>query len=211
MAVITFKDAETFTPFEGKGSDLFPFQGLTYGQIKKVTEGSAESGNTTLTFEIVCREPADKQGRSGEGLRVVKTIPVTGLRKDGKANVLGLYEVLTSIYSGTEGSIEKAVAKIRELDGTQMDTKELADQMVETTVWFELQTKKFQRKDTGEDAWGSEVRNFVPKQKYSDQAAIDAHHRPNPAEMSKPAQSNGASAGAAAQSSNAARTARDIM
>ena len=82
---ISFAGATEYTPYEG-GSDVYPFDGLTFGDIVKIEEGDSKTGNKMLIFTLACAEEEAK------GLKVKKWVPVTGTRSDGKPNVLGLLE-----------------------------------------------------------------------------------------------------------------------
>src|SRR3990167_2245131 len=166
---ISFAGATEYTPYEG-GSDVYPFDGLTFGDIVKIEEGDSKTGNKMLIFTLACAEEEAK------GLKVKKWVPVTGTRSDGKPNVLGLLDVVASVHSESL-TTEAAIAKSRALDGQQLNSAILIQQLTGKRVHYEVRARAFQR-DDGTSGVNSECSNFVMKQKYIDAKAINSHHRP---------------------------------
>jgi len=176
---INMSGASGYTgPYENQGSDLFPFQGITFGDIVKVETGvsKSESKNNLLNFEVICREdPAS-------GCRVRKSQPVSGMRSDKKPNVVGLWDILTSVYTETL-PLDAAIAKVKEFEGSELDADGAIEETLNRRVYFEVQARQFTRAD-GTTGWSSEIRNFLPKQKYLDAVKAKVAHRPNPPEAS---------------------------
>lgn len=174
---ISFAGAKDYTPYEG-GGDLFPFDGLTFGKILKIEEAIAkESKNSMLVFTLGCDEA------EARGLKAKKWVPVTGMRSDGKPNVLGLLDVVASVYSETMAN-EDAVAKARSLDGQNLDSAVIINQLTGRTLYYEVRARAFQR-DDGTSGWSSEVANFSLKGKYNDLKSIDQHHKKLPAQVTQ--------------------------
>ena len=169
---IQFEAAKDWTPYEG-GGDLFPFEGLTYGIIKKIEAGISEtSKNHTLSFTLECEET------EGKGLRVKKSQAVSGKRKDDKPNVVGLYEAIAAIHSVSMPAAE-AQAKVQSLEGRGIDSDALIKELTGKRVAFEVAARSYAKGD-GSTGWGSEVKNFVMWQRYSDAQATNTHHRKLP-------------------------------
>lgn len=189
---ISFAGAKDFTPYEG-GGDLFPFEGLTRGPILKIEEAQAkESKNQMLVFTIGCDEP------EGKGLKVKKWVPVTGMRSDGKPNVIGLLEAIASVYSENMSN-EDAVAKARGLEGQNLDSALIMQQLMNKIVYYEVKSRSYQR-DDGTTAWSSELSNFKLKGQYTDMKNVGSHHRNLPPNVGQQqgggqAQSGGQSGG----------------
>jgi hypothetical protein len=186
---ISFTGAKDYTPYEG-GGDLYPFEGKTFGKILKIEEAVAkESKNNMLVFTIGCEEPEAK------GMKAKKWVPVTGLRSDGKPNVLGLLDVVGSVYSETM-SDEDSIAKARSLEGQNLDSAVIQSQLTGKTVYYEVRARSFQR-DDGSTAWNSEIANFTYKGKYTESKGLNQHHRNLPPQVAggAPAASGGQSGG----------------
>lgn len=177
MATISFAGSGGYAgPFEGAGSELLPFQGYTFGKISKVTEGTAkESKNATLKLEIICEE------KGAEGMRLQKVQPVTGMRSDKKPNVQGLLDILFSVYSGIEATQDAAMARVRALEGQELDSAGIVQELTGQRVWIDVNARKYTR-DDGTDGWSSDIRNFVGKKRYEDALGANIHHRKNPDE-----------------------------
>jgi len=165
---INFAGAKDFTPFEG-GGDLFPFEGLTHGLVADIKESKAKSGNDMLVFTLVCAEAEAK------GLKVKKYVPVTGMRSNGKPNVIGLLEALTSAYSESMPDAD-AVAKSRALEGQNLDSSVAIGALKGKPVYFEVKARVFQ-KDDGSSVWSSECSNFSMKGAYIEAKGNNTHHR----------------------------------
>lgn len=188
---ISFAGAKDFTPYEG-GGDLFPFEGLTYGPILKIEEGQAkESKNQMLIFTIGCSE------NEAKGLKVKKWVPVTGMRSDGKPNVIGLLEAVASVYSESMSN-EDAVAKARSLEGQNLDSGVILNQLTGKNVYFEVKARSYQR-DDGTTAWSSELSNFKLKGQYLDMKNVGSHHRNLPLAVGQPNRDTGPGTGGGQQ------------
>jgi hypothetical protein len=184
---ISFAGAKDYTPYEG-GGDLYPFEGKTFGKILKIEEGVAkESKNNMLIFTIGCEEAEAK------GMKVKKWVPVTGNRSDGKPNVLGLLDVVASVYSENMND-EDAVAKARSLDGQNLDSAIITQQLTGKTVYYGVRARSYQR-DDGTTAWSSEVENFTQKGKYSEAKSLNQHHRNLPSQVGQSAPAGGGQSG----------------
>jgi hypothetical protein len=184
---ISFAGAKEYTPYEG-GGDLYPFEGQTFGQILKIEEAVAkESKNSMLVFTIGCAEPEAK------GMKAKKWVPVTGMRTDGKPNVLGLLDVVASVYSESMSS-EDAIAKARSLDGQNLDSNVIINQLTGKTVYYEVRARSFQRED-GSSGWSSEIANFSVKSKYNDLKSIGQHHKELPKQVTQGGSAGGAVGG----------------
>lgn len=211
---IQLDGAKDWAPHEG-GGDRYPFEGYTIGVIEKIEESKSAAGNDTLVFTVQCSEPEAK------GLRARKWIPVSGMRKDNKPNVLGLFEALGAIYS-TSMSQDEALAKVRALEGRQIDSDKLITSLVGKTVAYEVEDEAYTKQD-GSSAVGTSLKNFIMKGRYDDAKATNTHHRassgggaaPQPRQVAAPnpaSAPNGATAGAsAAKASSASKDAADLL
>lgn len=183
---INFGNTSEYTRWEGGGSELLPFDGIFTCKVTKITEGKAKSsGNDTLTFTLIVQDE-DARGRT-----VLRTQAVSGVRKDGKPNVLGLIAILESAWSAEGLTDEGIQAKIQELAGKQLSTTELAEWLVGKEVYCEMQAQSFSGRD-GRVVWTSNARNFKIKRELDDAKGVNAHRRPLP-----PAATAGAAAPAA--------------
>ena len=88
---IEFQGADNYIPFEGSGSDLLNFEGLTFGDIQEVELGEApDSGNKTMKFTVLVADDesvVDRvnvralEGRRCSGLRVGEQLLDTFVRR----------------------------------------------------------------------------------------------------------------------------------
>jgi hypothetical protein len=157
---------EEFVPFEGGGSDLVPVEGAFELECEGIKEGKAESsGNQKLVFTF--RTVDEKFG----GYRVIKHIPVTGKRKDGKDNVQGLKEALFSMYSGVTGDEDQAKAKVNALLGKKMESDQLAAAITHKRYYGEISARQYEN-DKGQLVWTSELSSLISKQKYEDRKSF---------------------------------------
>jgi hypothetical protein len=169
------KAPSDYTPFEGGGSDLFNFEGSVEAEITNVVEGKAKSsGNDMLTFTYVATD-ADCKGQ-----RLVKSVPCSGMRSDDKPNVLGLLDVLNSVYSATEATDEAALAKVRALAGKGLGSDKLITVLKGKKVFLEIHAREYEA-DSGNMIWSSDVRNHITRGKHEANKSIGAHRRPLPA------------------------------
>lgn len=218
---LDFTGAAGFTPHTGGGgSDFLNFQGASYGVIEEITDGEAQqSGNKTMTFAIVLTDEEAYNGVSPKGSRLVTTIPVTGMRKDKKSNVVRLLEVLNSVYSAA-ASDEEAVAKVRALEGKAGVTFEfIKKQLVGKSVWFDVHADEYTNRD-GERVWNTKINNFLTKGRYAAMKEWNKHRKPLPpralttapqASAGTPAQRNGAPQKVAGPSEEQVASALDII
>ena len=178
---IEFTGADGYVPFEGSGSDLLNFEGMTFADIQEVETGEAqESGNKTMKFTLLVADEEQYQNASPKGCRLVKVIPVTGLRKDKKPNVVGLLAVLHSAYSSEDGTDDdKALARVKALNGKDIDADALCKSFKGKRVFIDVSSRQYTN-NQGQLVWTSDVRNFVTKGKHTDAKAIGAHRRPLP-------------------------------
>lgn len=178
---LDFSGASGFTPHEGGGgSDFLNFQGGSFGKIDSITDGESQaSGNKTMTFGILLTDEEQYNGVAAKGSRLVTTIPVTGMRKDKKSNIVRLLEVLNSAYSANF-SDEESLQKVRALEGKQGVTFELIKkQLVGKEVWFDVHADEYTNKD-GERVWNSKINNFITKAKYADLKNWGKHRKALP-------------------------------
>lgn len=190
---IDFAGADGYVPFEGSGSDLLNFEGFTFADIQEVEQGEApDSGNKTLKFTMLVGDDENYQGSSPKGCRLVKTIPVTGNRKDKKPNVTGLLAVLHAVYSN-DADDAAALTRVKGLSAQNIDADVLCTKLKGQRVHVDLGARQYTN-NQGQLVWTSDVRNFITKGKYSDAKAIGAHRRPLP-----PGVGAGATAAAAPQ------------
>lgn len=166
-------------PFEG-GSPLLPFQGFTYAKIVKVEPSKSTKGNQTLEFSMVCEEdPAI-------GFSLFKSQACTGLRSDGKENVLGLLDIVNSAYSELEGSDSAAKERVRtEFAGKDVDAAGIIENLMGQRVYLEIAASSYVSK-AGKQGWGTEVKNFIGRDRFNAQKTAGGHHRPNPAQSAEP-------------------------
>lgn len=206
---LDFTGAGGFTPFAGGGgSDFLNFQGATWGTIEDITDGESKtSGNKTMTFGIVVGDDEMYNGVSPKGCRIVTTLPVTGIRKDKKSNIVRLLEVLNSAYSASNTD-EESLGKVRALEGKQGVTFELIKkQLVGKKVWFDVKADEYTNKD-GERVWNSKSDNFITKGKYEAMKEWTKHRKALPPQATAAAASApAATAPAASQPANGATAA----
>lgn len=166
-------------PFEG-GAPLLPFQGFTYAKIVEVTPGKSAKGNQTLEFDMVCEE------EPGVGFSLFKSQACTGLRSDGKENVLGLLDIVNSVYSTLEGSDSAAKERVRtEFAGKDMDAAGIIENLKGQRVYLEIAARAYVSQ-AGKKGWSTEVKNFIGRDRYTAQKAAGGHHRANPPESAEP-------------------------
>lgn len=173
---LDFQGAKDYTPYEGSGlGGLLPWQGMTFGRIVEIEKGESENKNKTLALTVEFTE------KGAEGVKLQRVQAVTGIRKDQKPNILGLYDILTSVYSGTEPNEEAALAKVRALEGQSMNVDHIISLLMNQVVYVTVEAKKFTRKD-GSAGWGSDIKNFIKKSRFEAAEKSNTHHRPNPPE-----------------------------
>lgn len=170
---INFGDTTQYERFEGGGGELLPKEGIFTGEITSVSEGESSSGNKTMTFAVTVRD------EDAAGKKVTKTMPVTGKRKDGKDNVHGLISLLESVYSKGAKDDAEVQGKIAALNGTGLNSDDLAKTLKGQTVFMDVVARSYVNKN-GQTIWTSDVRNFVIETKLADAKGINAHRRPLP-------------------------------
>lgn len=170
---INFGDTSDYTRFEGGGSELLPNDGVYTAEIVKITEGESKTGNKTLNFTFVVRD------EDASGKRVMKTQPVTGVRKDNKANVHGLIDILSSAWSA-EGLDKAAVdAQIQQLSGGQMTSEQIIQNFKGKLCYIDCAARSY-ISQAGTNVWTSDVRNMKLKDDFEAAKSINAHRRPLP-------------------------------
>ncbi len=171
--LINFGETEKFTPFEGSGADLLPFEGIVECVIEKVTSGESRQNNKMLIFTLVVKDDDAK------GMRVVKRQPVAGTRSDGIPNVHGLLEILNSAWSADGLDDAQIKAKRDGLSGSEIDDVQIGQQLTGKTVYADVSSRQYQN-NSGAQVWTSEVRNFKLKRHVEDAKPVGAHRRPLP-------------------------------
>ncbi len=201
---INFGDTSQYERFEGGGGELLPNEGIFTGEITGVTEGESGAGNKTLTFAITCRDD-DVQGK-----KVMKTIPVTGKRKDGKDNVHGLIQLLESVYSKDAADDTAIQAKVAELNGKNLNSDDLAKTLKGQSVFMDVVARSYVNKN-GQTVWSSDIRNFVVEGKLTDAKGINAHRRALPPKAQAYLDGDATEAGGGATTGMTAAAATDIV
>lgn len=141
-ADFTFKGkAKGWKPFQPKGSDLLPYDGMTLGEITDIEAGASRNAdgsikNRTASFKVTSTTP------NSLGLSIKKTLPVTGTRTDGKENIDGLWEFIGQILSYLEiedatveggkrhPTEEEIIGEIEELDDVELSIAALKERFV---------------------------------------------------------------------------------
>lgn len=202
-------DNEEFVPFEGMGSDLLPKDGDFEFECTGVEEGESSTKNKKFVMTLIATD------EDAAGNRIIKHVPVSGKRTDGKLNVLQLKEALFSLYSGVVATEDEAIAKVNALLGKKVNSDKLIEAMKGKKFWGTCNAQQFER-DNGSIGWSSSLDSWISKQKYTARKDIGAHRKPLPpaaqayksgeaAEAAPaPAASNGAAHGAAAAAAPAA-------
>ncbi len=169
---INFGDTTTYSPYEGGGTDLLPFEGMVTALIEKVVPGkSQKSGNNTLAISVLVQD-ADAKGK-----RVMKTIPVSGVRKDGKLNVQGLLDLLRSAWSMAGVSAEDVANQIAGLNNGTMDSDVMVNDLKGKLVACEIVTRNF-TSSSGVVVWTSDIRNFKDRAELQKAQEWKTHRKP---------------------------------
>jgi hypothetical protein len=189
---ITFTTAVAeFSDYDGAGGvDLVQFDGITIAKVSAAEARQAKNSgnwNAKVNVVIIDDEPWGELG-APMGKRLIKDVPYTGKRKDGKMNAdAGFAEFLRS--TGTE------LEKVHALAGQTMQIGAVLETVVGRTCYVDIAAKEYDGKVT------SEIRNFVTKEQYEKQKKLNAHRRDIPARWRHHlggGAANGATNGAAA-------------
>lgn len=166
-------DNEEFVPFEGMGSDLLPKDGDFEFECTAIEEGESGNKNKKFVMTLIATD------EDAQGNRIVKHVPVSGKRTDGKLNVLQLKEALFSLYSGVVETEDEAISKVNALLGKKVGSEKLMGAMKGKKFWGTCHAQQFER-DNGSIGWSSSLDSWISKQKYDARKAIKAHRKPLP-------------------------------
>lgn len=176
MTRISMVGAAGYTGPSSPRAQLLPFQGDTFGDIVEIEEGMSKTGNVKLTFGIVVRETG------GEGCRISKDQAVSGEmggKRKGTPNVTGLYDIYYSAFTGAV-SEEEARKMVEELEGQELDTAEVMEELKGKRVWFRVKAREVESTKTGEVYMLSDIDRFISAQEFAANAESGNHHWPNP-------------------------------
>lgn len=169
--IVDFGDTSKYTVKTSQAkTDLVPKEGMYRAQIVSVDEGKSASGNMTLRFNMVISDP------DASGLRVAKTIPVTGVNAKGQKNIDQLLPVYESILSTDTPADQLQAAVQKKTNGRKGNSSELIAEFLGKTVYLDIRVKPLTN-DDGRVAWVSDVAFFISKDKLETFERRLAHRR----------------------------------
>ena len=192
--------ASTYTPYSGSGSSLLNHDGIFTFLIADAKEGESRSGNKTIELTLVCQDDDEK------GQRLMKAIPVTGNRKDGKPNVHALLALFRSIYTAGGSTDDEATAKVQSMSGA-LDSTKVIETIKNKNCIADVTSRVYTRQD-GTQGASSDANNFVTAGKLESARSIGAHRRALPAAVV--AAASGGSQATAAASNGVNQSASDL-
>lgn len=171
--IVDFGDTSNYTPKSGGKTDLVPKEGLYRAKIASIEEGKSSSGNMTLRFNMLL------QDADAKGLRVSKTIPVTGSDSKGKPNINQLLPAFESALSNTVSQTDLASAVQTATNGRKGSSDELIAEFLGKDVFLDIVVKPLTG-DDGRTNWVSDVRYFISRYKLESAEKREAHRRALP-------------------------------
>ena len=163
-ALAEYKDWEG-----GGGNSLLPFNGYTFVKVVELESVESKSSpNQNAKITMVVLDDAPWSGINPKGMQLIKDIPYTGKRSDGKMNAdTGFASFLRS--SGT------SMDKLAKLVGQTMDIDAVFGTIKGRTCWVEVESKEYNGKVT------SDLKNFVIEEVYNKQKKAGTHRKDLPA------------------------------
>lgn len=159
--------AQTYVPYSGGSSDLWPFSGLARSKIKAFTMVDLTEGKgrgLSVTFEGVEEDTI--------GLCSNRRYRLMGKRKDGKEQIQSLLETLQHVYEASGSTEEEAIAQVRSLSGTFTDEESFLawlEPFIGSEVIVDLKPEAiFDKQTSAFQKWCTNVDNTVGGVRWAD-------------------------------------------
>jgi len=165
--VIDMSAAATYEPFSGLSKDHFTHDGAFLFKIVEVTPGKGEKNSKIdVKFEVV---DADNKGR-----RTFKSIPVSGLDKNGKPNVLQFIGLVAAARAMT-------VEQVRSL--AQYGAQHTAAQLLPALLPIGIEVAADVETDFYKGKAQSDIKWFIERPDYEAKVKSGSHRVPHKAQQ----------------------------
>lgn len=171
--IVDFGDTTKYQPKTGGSTDLVPKEGMYRAKISSVDEGKSGTGNATLRFNMLITDDDAK------GLRVSKTIPVSGKNTKGQNNIDQLLPVYESLLSTTVADKDLGPAVQKMTNGRKSNSAEIIAEFLGKDVYLDIKVKPLHG-DDGRVNWVSDVCFFIARGKLESFEKRGAHRRALP-------------------------------